>query len=103
VPRRRRPSSQTAKVLRALAERPSAWRYGYDLGADICLKSGSLYPILMRLADRGLLDTAWEDRTPRGRPPRHLYRLTPEGLRLARELHPTAAGEQARVELGGST
>ena len=38
----------------------------------------------MRLADRKLLETSWETVEP-GRPPRHLYRLTAEGVRFARE------------------
>jgi len=29
---------------------------------------GGLYPILIRLADRGLLETSWEEGTPAGRP-----------------------------------
>ena len=49
------------------------------------LKAGSLYPILIRLCDRGLLESTWEDDPPPGRPPRHLYRLTADGLRWAAE------------------
>jgi PadR family transcriptional regulator PadR len=76
---RNRPlSAQAVSVLRALAADPSRWRYGYDLGAEVRLKSGSLYPILVRLADRGLLEATWEP-GPDGRPPRHLYRLTGAG------------------------
>ena len=71
------------RVLRALAEEPARWRHGYDLGTETGLKAGSLYPILVRLADRGLLEATWEDPLPQGRPPRHLYRLTPAGLELA--------------------
>jgi DNA-binding PadR family transcriptional regulator len=52
------------------------------------LASGSLYPILMRLSERGLLEAAWEEMPARGRPPRHLYRLTPAGLEAAREPRP---------------
>jgi PadR family transcriptional regulator PadR len=77
-------------VLTALATDPSAWRYGYELGQQVDLKAGSLYPILMRLCDRGLLEAAWETDPPQGRPPRHLYRLTGSGLRLAQEV---ATGE----------
>jgi DNA-binding PadR family transcriptional regulator len=84
--RTRAPSRQTALVLCALAAEPSAWRHGYDLGQQVGLRSGSLYPILMRLAQRNLLDTAWETDAPHGRPPRHLYRLTPAGLALAAQL-----------------
>ena len=76
--RNRPPSTQTINVLRALAADPARWRYGYDLTTEVHLKSGSLYPILVRLADRGLLETSWEP-GPGSRPPRHLYRLTPAG------------------------
>jgi DNA-binding PadR family transcriptional regulator len=76
--RNRPPSPQTIRVLRALAAEPAQWRYGYDLATEVHLKSGSLYPILVRLADRGLLDTSWEP-SPDSRPARHLYRLSPTG------------------------
>jgi PadR family transcriptional regulator, regulatory protein PadR len=78
VQRNRPPSPQTVKVLRALAADPARWRYGYDLVTEVHLKSGSLYPILVRLADRGLLETSWEPGVG-SRPPRHLYRLTGAG------------------------
>ena len=82
----RRPSAQTTAVVLALAEQPATWRYGYELCQQLDLKAGSVYPILMRLADRGLLETAWESEAPAGRPPRHLYRLTGPGRVLAGEL-----------------
>jgi len=66
-------------VLQALAEDPDQWRYGYDLCTQLGLPAGSMYPILMRLADRGLLETTWEAEHLPGRPPRHLYRLTGAG------------------------
>jgi PadR family transcriptional regulator, regulatory protein PadR len=78
VQRNRPPSAQAIGVLRALAADPERWRYGYDLVTEVHLKSGSLYPILVRLADRGLLETSWEP-GPGSRPPRHLYRLTQAG------------------------
>ena len=67
--RNRPPSVQTINVLRALAADPAQWRYGYDLATQVHLKSGSLYPILVRLADRGLLETSWEPGQG-SRPPR---------------------------------
>jgi PadR family transcriptional regulator PadR len=84
--RSRRPSPQTTAVLLALAADPPAWRHGYALCQETGLKAGSLYPILMRLADAGMLETAWERDAPPGRPPRHLYRLTGPGLELAAAL-----------------
>jgi DNA-binding PadR family transcriptional regulator len=89
--RNRQPSAQTASVLLALGEDPTVWRYGYELCQETGLKAGSMYPILMRLADRGLLETAWESDAPVGRPPRHLYRLTDSGLEQASELAAAAA------------
>jgi len=47
-----------------------------------------MYPILMRLADRGLLETTWESEPPGGRPARHLYRLSGTGRTFAAELAP---------------
>jgi PadR family transcriptional regulator PadR len=85
MPRSRPPSAQTISVLQALAAEPTRWRYGYDLGTQLGLKSGSLYPILVRLADRGLVDAMWEQGAP-GKPPRHMYRLTAAGLSEAARL-----------------
>jgi PadR family transcriptional regulator, regulatory protein PadR len=78
-------------VLLALAKEPTAWRYGYELCQQLGLKAGSMYPILMRLADRSMLETAWETDAPAGRPPRHLYRLTGPGRAAAAELAAPAA------------
>jgi PadR family transcriptional regulator, regulatory protein PadR len=81
----RRPafSAQTLAVLAVLFAEPSAWQHGYAIARDTGLKSGTLYPILIRLADRGLMEARWEDEQPAGRPRRHMYRLTPEGLARA--------------------
>jgi PadR family transcriptional regulator len=94
--RSRRPSAQTTAVVLALVETPAAWRYGYELCQQLGLKAGSMYPILIRLADRDLLETSWETDAPSGRPPRHLYRLTGPGRTLAAELAAHARTERAR-------
>jgi PadR family transcriptional regulator PadR len=94
--RQRRPSPQALAVLAALAADPPRWRHGYDLCNQLGLLAGSMYPILMRLADRGLLETSWENRPTRGRPPRHLYRLTAAGLAYA-ATHLTAGTRVAPV------
>ena len=102
MPRSRRPSAQTVAVVSALAESPATWRYGYELCQLLDLRAGSMYPILMRLADRGLLETSWERDLPAGRPPRHLYRLTGPGRVLAEELAaaPSAPAKAARTAGG---
>ncbi len=76
-------SPQTLLVLDAFLMHAEEWKYGYDLSRVTGLRSGTLYPILMRLAERNLLETQWEPGDP-GKPPRHMYRFTPEGLLHAR-------------------
>src|SRR5664279_4615634 len=100
--RNRRPSSQAIDVLAALAADPTSWRYGYELGLEVGLSSGSLYPILVRLADREFLESQWEANPPVGRPPRHLYRLSERGLEYAATYTSTShvpARKHARREL----
>src|SRR5436309_58318 len=104
--RNRRPSAQTTAVLTALAREPSEWRYGYELSLEVALRSGSLYPILVRLSDRGLLESRWETESRANRPPRHLYRLTDAGLEYAAAHAPrtsASARGRRRVELGGAS
>ncbi len=80
----RKPSPQTLIVLRALAAQPGEWRYGYDLTKETALQPGTLYPLLMRLADQGYLESEWQASPHPGRPARHAYRLTGRGVSLAR-------------------
>ena len=89
--RTRRPSPQTVAVLQALTEDPDRWRHGYDLCTQLGIPAGSMYPILIRLADRGLLETSWETERVAGRPARHLYRLSGAGREFAAEHAATAA------------
>jgi PadR family transcriptional regulator PadR len=76
-------SKQTLAVLTALLRSSSTWHYGYALSQETQLKSGSLYPILVRLAEQEWLETRWEYADETGKP-RHMYRLTAEGRRAAR-------------------
>jgi len=82
---RLRNSRQTLLLLDALLVSPSHWCHGYALSQATGLASGTLYPILIRLEKLGWLETRWEQETPAGRPPRHLYRLTGNGREWARE------------------
>lgn len=74
------------RVLRVLVADPAAPHYGYDLMKATRLPSGTLYPMLARLQQEGMVDSRWEDQRPDpgGRPPRKYYRLTAEGVRTAR-------------------
>ena len=84
-------SPQTRTVLSVLLQQAQAWRYGYDLSKETGLKSGTLYPLLIRLSDQGLLEAEWRQPLQPGRPPRHAYRLTEAGAALARQRAAEAA------------
>jgi PadR family transcriptional regulator PadR len=92
-------SRQTRRLLAALAAKPRAWRHGYELSKETGLTSGTLYPSLMRLCDQGLLESKWGESEGTGRPPRHLYRLTSQGLALAQR----SSTESASAPLPGKT
>jgi PadR family transcriptional regulator PadR len=94
MPRPSHASPQTLRLFEALLAEPSRWRYGYDLSRETGLASGTLYPILMRLSAQQLLDTDWEASDEPGRPPRHTYRLTTDGIALAQDRLAAAARKQ---------
>jgi len=83
--RNRRPSKQMLSLLDALSAKPHEWRHGYDIMKETGLLSGTLYPLLMRMTDQGLVEAEWHEPAQPGKPPRHAYRLTAQGLALARE------------------
>src|ERR671923_232805 len=75
----------TAVVLVAVSR---GLRYGFDIIDATGLQSGSVYPILRRLEDAGLLRSKWEPvRTARDeqRPPRRYYQVTGAGAEVLRE------------------
>ena len=102
MPRRAAFSAQTLALLGVLVAEPSAWRHGYDLASETGLRSGTLYPILVRLADRKIVEACWEEGEPAGRPRRHLYRLTSDGLATATAaLAATSAAPRAASRAAG--
>ena len=72
------------RVLTAFLSDPAAPRYGYDLMKAARLPSGTLYPLLARLEQQKLVGSAWETPQQEGERPRKYYRLTGEGVRIAR-------------------
>ena len=75
----------TTRTLLAFLESPRSWRHGYDLMKVADLSSGTLYPLLARLAEDGWLESRWEESDHRGKPRRQLYRLTATGRIQARQ------------------
>ena len=64
--------------------------YGLELleklsGLDLPVKEGTLYPLLNRLTDEGLLQSSWETENVKGHP-RKFYSLTKKGLQSLNEM-----------------
>ena len=97
--RNRRPSKQMLSLLGALSARSQQWRHGYDLMKETGLSSGTLYPLLMRMTDQGLVEAVWRAPERPGRPARHVYRLTTVGIALALEVSGRPAGGFAKASL----
>ena len=100
VPRRPNNSRQARVVLATLLEQSPGWRHGYDLAKATRLKSGTLYPLLMRLSEQGLLESRWRDAERPGLPPRHFYRLSASGVALACEQKQSEAAADLIVPPG---
>jgi len=74
-------------IMRVLYEKPM---HGYQLLEEIeerscgChkLESGSIYTLLRRMEERGLLESTWEK--VEGNPDRRVYRLTSKGVEALR-------------------
>lgn len=85
----RRPSKQMLSLLGALSGRE--WRHGYELMKETGLLSGTLYPLLMRMTEQGLVEAEWREPVQPGRPARHAYRLTSAGQAAAQASGPQDA------------
>lgn len=72
-------TDSTLDVLDALVKQPSP-AHGFVIAQAAGRKTGTVYPILMRLTDAGWLESEWEKQHPQeGKPPRRFYRFTNEG------------------------
>ena len=86
-------SRQARILLLALARSGQEWSHGYELARSTGLRSGTLYPLLIRLESQGYLQAQWQSPAGAGRPPRHAYRLSAAGLALARSVEEMGGGE----------
>ena len=53
--------------------------------SQLLVVEGTLYPLLTRMKNEGLLSYRWQEST--GGPPRKYYTLTPDGQQLLLQLH----------------
>ena len=79
-------------VLAVLLDAGGQWSHGYELARLADVRSGTLYPLLIRLEAQGYLEAEWQQPAEGGRPPRHAYRLTAGGVQLARANPPGKTG-----------
>ena len=80
-PAGKRMSLAAVAVLKAVAD---GCRYGFDIMDATRLPSGTVYPILGRFEEAGLLRSQWERQAiahREKRPPRRYYEVTPSGSR----------------------
>lgn len=84
-------SAHAKRILAALLAGGTSWSHGYELARVADVKSGTLYPLLIRLEEQGYLEAEWQQPAERGRPARHAYRLTASGMKLARDNPPDQA------------
>ena len=90
--RNRTLSPPACAILAIMADSGGRWHHGYELCRQGRVKSGTLYPLLIRLEDQGYLEAEWQVPSEPGRPPRHAYRLTASGRALARANPPLGLG-----------
>lgn len=92
----RRITQQTERILQALTSDPTAEWSGSQIAPIAGLKSGTLYPALLRMEKYGWLTWKWEeiDPTQEGRPRRRLYTLTGTGEQAAEEIANEATRRQ---------
>ena len=94
--RRRALSAHARNLLGALLEAGDRWSHGYELTTKTGIRSGTLYPILIRLEAQGVLEAEWRQPVSSGRPPRHVYRLTAAGRLIARSEAPPRSSAPAQ-------
>lgn len=95
-------SAHARMVLDVLLHAGGEWSHGYELAQRANVKSGTRYPLLIRLEAHGYLEAEWQQPAERGRPPRHAYRLTASGVQLARA-NPPGHGAAAAMKLNKAT
>jgi PadR family transcriptional regulator PadR len=87
---------QTRLLFQAFLDAPMDETWGFELSRASGLSPGTIYPMLRRFEDEGLVVARWEqiDESQHERRRRRYYNLTAEGRQVARK-----NTESARVAL----
>lgn len=79
----RKPTIETARVLKILTDSPTTWHYGYGLATQANVSLNTIYRLIDKLDDEKLITQTWEDSkddAPRAK--RHLFKLTEDGINV---------------------
>ncbi|CCB73276.1 MULTISPECIES: PadR family transcriptional regulator [Streptomycetaceae] len=87
-----RPTLEVLQVLLASTDDDPAW--GLRICEEAALGSGTVYPILDRLTERGWIASQEEVVPHPGRPARRFYTLTGTGRKLAEEAVRSRLGQR---------
>lgn len=95
-----RPTQNILQVMAAMLRDPGGQHYALELSRDSRVNIGTIYAVLARLEQHGIVTSAVEDVDPAaaGRPARRYYQYTADGLRTAR--HELAEAQRA-LNVGG--
>ncbi len=80
-------SGKASDLLLFLCRSPNDGFSGYSMSKQLSIASGTLYPLLAKMEQAGLVEAEWEQEDPSelGRPRRRYYKITGEGVRKINE------------------
>lgn len=77
-------TKNNVRILERFCKDPTEEIHGFKLVEDLGIKSGNVYPFLIKWESRGWFESRWEE-SDRPGPRRRLYRLTAFGAKAAQE------------------
>jgi PadR family transcriptional regulator, regulatory protein PadR len=80
-------TGKSLEILLFLSARHQNEYSGNDISRALGISSGTLYPLLVKLKQTGMIDDRWEEGDPSalGRPRRRYYRVCGLGIRATEE------------------
>jgi PadR family transcriptional regulator PadR len=95
-------TKNAVRILKKFCDDPTAEIHGFKFVEELDLKSGAVYPLLIRWENMGWVESRWEE-SDRPGPRKRLYRLTAKGVPAAREFLAEARPERSggAKQLGG--
>lgn len=80
MPPRPQLTNNALQVMAVMHSDLDGQHYALSLSQATNLSNGTLFPILDKLENMGLIEAEWEAKNPHGRRARRFYKLTGEGV-----------------------